>query len=30
MKIIIFDISPGFNQTKIKVKNKNNYDIWWD
>ena len=27
VKIIMFDISPGFNQTKIKVKNKNNYDI---
>ena len=27
IKIIIFDISPGFNQTKIKVKKKNNYDV---
>ena len=22
MKIIIFDVSPGFNQTKIKVNNE--------
>ena len=27
MKIIIFDVSPGFNQTNIKVKKKNNYDV---
>ena len=34
MKIIIFDVSPGFNQTKIKVKkkiimmfNENNVDV---
>ena len=27
MKIIIFDVSPGFNQTNIKVKKKNNYNV---
>ena len=30
VKIIMFEISPGFNQTKIKVKKKNNYDVWWE
>ena len=30
IKIIIFDISPGFNQTKIKVRKENNYDVWWE
>ena len=28
IKIIIFDISAGFNQTKIKWKKKNNNDVW--
>ena len=27
IKIIIFEISPGFNQTKVKVKKLNNYDV---
>ena len=27
IKIIIFDVSSGLNQTKIKVKKKNNYDV---
>ena len=22
-----FDVSPGFNQTKIKIKKKSNYDV---